>query len=365
MDNIKHRALNWPLLIVTGLLIAIGIIMLFSTSPVIGFTGYNDSYFFIKKYFFSLFIGSIALILGILIPYKTYQKYAFAGIFFSISLLLLTFLPEIGRKVGGANRWLNLYIIQFQPVEIVKFFIAIFLAAAIAHKKNELKFFFKGLIPILLILGIPLALLGLQPDLGNIILILGVSFTLLFLSNTKLWHFFILIISGCGLIIGSILSHPYQIARIKTFLSPWADPLGQNYHTIQSFTAIGSGGLFGLGLGQSKLKYFYLPLHYSDFIYSIICEEGGFILALIVLFLFAFLFFTGLKIALRSSDTFGRFLAIGLTLFLVGQAIINIGVVVGLLPTTGIPLTFISYGGSSLISSLFFIGVLLNISKSS
>ena len=364
MNKNKHQIWDWPLFITTCLLITIGTVMLFSTSPVVGYSTYNDSYFFIKRFFIFFLIGIPLFIAGYLIPYKHYQKFAFSGLLFSILLLLLTFAPSIGRKIGGASRWINLYFFQLQPVEICKFFITVFLAAAFANKKKQIQSFFKGILPLLLIISIPILLLGLQPDLGNIVVILIVTFSLLFLSKAKIKHLLIFAFIGISLISINIFMHPYQITRIQSFLTPWADPLGKNYHTVQSFTAIGSGGFLGNGLGQSKLKYFYLPLHYSDFIYAIICEEGGFILASILLFLFTFLFFRGLKIALFAKNTFAYFLALGLSLFLVVQAFINIGVVIGVLPTTGIPLTFISYGGTSLLTSIFFISVILNISKS-
>ena len=198
---------------------------------------------------------------------------------------------------------------------------------------------------------------------GNVILIIMVTFMMLFVGCVHVSHLLVLIFSGVGLVATSIVSHSYQLERIQSFLNPWEDPLGKSYHIIQSFIAIGSGGVFGHGIGQSRLKFFYLPLHYSDFVFSIICEEGGLIFALLVLGLFAGFLYRGVYIAFRAPSRYSYYLALSLTLFLVVQALVNIGVVIGLFPITGIPLTFISYGGSSYIISLFCVGVLLNISK--
>ena len=199
----------------------------------------------------------------------------------------------------------------------------------------------------------------LQPDLGNSILTLAVGFSLFLISSLPLWILGISILMGIGVIAGSILTHPYQLTRIESFLNPWLDPLGVNYHIIQSFTAIGSGGVLGFGIGESRLKYFYLPLHYSDFIFSILCEEGGLFLALILVLSFAALFFRGVQISLNQKKySFEQFLAMSLILYLIFQALINICVVSGLFPITGIPLTFVSYGGTSLLSSFFCLGVL-------
>jgi cell division protein FtsW len=344
-------------------LIVIGCIMLISTSAVIGFSSFNDSYYFIKKHGLFLLIGTIFLLAGLVIPNELYKKYAIQGLFFSTILVLCPFLPIIGIKAGGANRWVDIGLFNLQPVEVAKFFIIVFVSTSLAHKKELIRDFKKGVLPILVMVCLPILALLKQPDLGNAILILVITLTMLFINGMRIEQIVILILSGVMLLTANILLHSYQLQRILSFISPWKDPLGRNYHIIQSFIAIGSGGFFGLGLGQSKLKFFYLPLHYSDFIFSIVCEEGGFILALIVLGLFVGLFYKGINIAIKSKDRFSFNLAIGLTLLLVIQALINICVVIGLFPITGIPLTFISFGGSSFVTSMFCVGVMLNISK--
>ncbi|NQY74867.1 MAG: FtsW/RodA/SpoVE family cell cycle protein, partial [Candidatus Margulisbacteria bacterium] len=247
-------------------LVSMGVIMSFSTSSVVGLSAYQDSYYFIKKHMAYLFIGMIFLGVGIVIPHKLYKKMVLPGSMLAIGCLAVTLIPGIGGSVGGADRWLDLGIIRFQPVEVVKFFLAVFLATSLEHKKNTLDQFSKGMMPILIFVAIPILFLAMQPDLGNIILILGVAFMVMFISEIRLLHIGLCMVMGLVTIIINLAVYPYQWLRIKTFLSPWEDPLGRSYHIIQSFIAIGSGGLYGLGLGQSKLKYFYLPLHYSDFI---------------------------------------------------------------------------------------------------
>ncbi len=352
-----------PLLIITLALLTFGLIMIFSTSSVVGLENYNDSFYFIKKYFIYLFLGAFFFWLGLKIPYESYKKIAFQGLIFSIFLLFLTLIPGFSIKALGAKRWLAIGFFQIQPVEITKFFIAVFLAVSLENKKYAIESFKKGLLPILVLIIIPLGIVAKQPDLGNIILISSITFILFFLANARMKHLVIMAMLGFVCFLFSIFTNHYQMLRVKAFLFPWADPLGKNYHVIQSMIAIGSGGLIGNGIGQSKLKYYYLPMQYTDFIFAIICEEGGFIFAVITVLLFGALLFRGSKLAFQAKNDYAKYLMIALVLFLVLQGLINIGVVIGVLPVTGIPLTFISFGGTSLITSLFYMGVVLNISK--
>ncbi len=344
------------------ILIMIGIIMLLSTSSVVGFSNFNDSYYYIKRHAFYLLLGVFTFMLGFKIPHQKYQKWALPGLGIAVVLLVMTLIPHVGVQLGGARRWLNLGFIQIQPVEVAKFFIIVFVATSLTNKQTHIRSFSKGLIPILGVVGVPVALLLLQPDLGNVILTLSTTMILLFLGGVRLRHVASLFGGGLFVIAASIATHPYQLGRVKTFLFPWRDPLGKSYHIVQSFIAIGSGGMFGHGIGQSRLKYSYLPLHYSDFIFSIVCEEGGLILAGIVILLYGLLFYRGVTIAVYARNIFSFYLGIGVTLLLVLQAVINMGVAIGVFPVKGVPLTFISYGGTSLVMCMFYIGLLLNIS---
>ncbi len=353
---------DWSLMVPVFLLIIIGIIMLMSTSSIVGFSNYNDAYFFIKRHLMYLGVGILACFVGMVTPHTIYKR--FLGLLFVLVLvcLLLTLTP-LGVKVGGAQRWLDIGVFRFQPVEILKFVVVVFIAVGLDRSQSFLNNFFKGCFPLLLVVSIPLSLVVLQPDLGNTAIILLVVGCLFFLSSMPLRH--IVSLGGISFLAVCliILSHSYQMQRILAFLNPWEDPLGKNYHIIQSLIAIGSGGFFGLGLGESKLKYFYLPLQYSDFIFSIICEEGGFIFAVLVLLLFVLILFKTFFIVKKSESQFSFFLGMGCGLLICVQALINIAVVIGLMPVTGLPLTFISFGGTSLITSLFYVGVILNISN--
>jgi len=353
----------WILLIPVIILLVIGAIMILSTSSVVGLSSFNNSFYFIKRHTLYLAIGIVAFIFGLKIPHLTYKKYAIWGLLFSVFLLGLTIIPGIGHRALGASRWIHLGFISFQPTEIAKFFIIVFVATSLENKKNNIKYAFTGWIPVLMIVAIPTFFLGLQPDLGSIGVITLAVFTLLFLSGIRLSHLLTLFLIGISMIVVSILKYPYQFQRITAFLSPWEDPTGKSYHTIQSLIAIGSGGFWGLGLGESKLKHSYLPMQYSDFIFSITCEEGGFILAALVLLMFACIFHIGFSIAKQSYQLFSYYLCLGLLMTIMFQSMINIAVVTGVFPVTGIPLTFISFGGTSLMMSMFSIGVILNISK--
>ena len=357
--NLYRIKLDWSLIGIVALLITIGFMMIISTSSVVGFSSYNDSFFFIKRHFMFLVIGIFAATLGAIIPIKVYQKYLVFGLLMCALLLILTL--TTGVSIGGARRWLNMGLVQFQPVECVKFCLVVFIAHILDRKKKSLSIFSKSSLPILVIVSCFFMMIILQPDLGNIGLIAIVMMCLLFLSAVPLWHLIAIGIAGISGLTVVILKHSYQMKRVLSFLSPWEDPLGINYHMIQSLIAIGIGGFMGVGIGESKLKYFYLPLQYSDFIFSIICEEGGFVLAAVVIILYAALLVKGYQVSKQSDTYYGFYLGMGVTLLIVLQAFINIAVVIGLMPVTGIPLTFISFGGSSLVMSMFYIGILLNI----
>ncbi len=357
--------LDWGLVLPVIILLVLGFIMIISTSAVVGQANYNDAFFFIKKHAIYLFLGFIAFLMGFHFPHSFYKQIFPYGFACSLILLLLTLVPGFGVTIGGASRWLDLVFFKLQPVEVAKFFVVVFLSMSLENKTRSLKHFLTGCLPLLLVVCLPLTLLMLQPDLGNTGLIFLVTFALLFISPIPFRHLASLVSLGVIAVAVNIMIHPYQMNRIKAFMSPWEDPLGLNYHMVQSLISIGSGGLWGLGLGESKLKFFYLPLQYSDFIFSILCEEGGFILGSVVVVLFGFLCVRGFSIAVGSTSRYAYYLAIGLTLMVVLQAVINMSVVSGLMPVTGIPLTFMSFGGTSLITSMFYVGVLSNISKES
>jgi cell division protein FtsW len=355
----KALKFDWKLVLPTLMILIIGYVMIFSTTSFKGLSEFNDPYHFIKRHTLFLMSGIGLFFIASAIPTEKFRKVGLAGYLISMVLVLLTLIPDVGIKIGGASRWINLFGLQFQPVEIMKFWWAVAVSVVISNKNHYLNSFKKGVFPVFCVMFVPILCLMLQPDLGNSVLTLAVGFSLFLISSLPFWVFLVTIVSGAGIVGGSILMHPYQLSRVESFLNPWVDPLGKNYHIIQSFTAIGSGGVLGFGVGESRLKYFYLPLHYSDFIFSILCEEGGFVLASIVIISFAALFLRGIQISIRQPKySFEQFLTLALTFYLIFQALINICVVTGLFPITGIPLTFVSYGGTSLLSSLFCLGVI-------
>ena len=356
------KRIDTPLLVTTIALVVIGIMMIISTSSSVGFAAHHDSYYFIRRHFMYLGIALCTLWMGMCIPHTWYKDRIWWLLGIGTVLVMMTMIPGIGVMAFGARRWLNLGIMTFQPVEWLKFCVIVFAAKAISAKPGIMQSFRKGLLPLFCVIGVPLLITAKQPDLGNVLLMSAVVFCLLFVGQARIRYLLGGIGVGVGLVSVSVLIFPYQLQRIKTFLNPFDDPLGKSYHIIQSFTAIGSGGLLGRGLGEGKLKYAYLPLQFSDFVFSIVCEEGGFVLASIVLLLLGLFLIRGFGIARRAALPFSYYLAIGLTLQIVLQSLINIAVATGVFPTKGIPLAFISFGGSSLIMSLFVVGVLLNIS---
>ncbi len=363
MKTRKKSSVDWWVVFPMVILVVLGLIMIMSSSAAFAKQYYGDSFYFMKRHMVYIVIGIFAFFTGLRIPHSVYKQYCFYGLGLSLFLLILVFMPVVGVRIAGASRWINLGFMNIQPVEIAKFFVVVFVAMALANKADTVQKFFKWTVPILAVVCVPVLLVLLEPDLGSSMIILLTTFTLLFLSKVPIRQLVMLGLLGLGLFAINVALHPYQMDRIHGFLSPWEDPLGRNYHTVQSMISIGSGGAWGLGIGESKLKYFYLPLQYADFIFAIVCEEGGFVLAIGVIALFGMLAVKGLHVALRSQTLFSYYLALGLTCILIYQAIINMGVVIGILPVTGIPLTFISFGGTSLVTSMFYVGVLANISK--
>ncbi len=343
-------------------LTAIGLIMVFSASPTMALK-LGDSYYYLKRHILYLLLGFAALYFGTWLDLGILKKWAKFILIISLLFLSLVYIPGIGKRISGALRWIDLVIFTFQPSELIKFTMVLFLASLLSNWGEKIKDFFKGLLPALLIIGTVSAIIIKQPDLGTAITIASTSFVMLFAAGASIFH--LVAIGGVGIasVIGLSLSSPYRMQRLIAFLNPWKDPKGAGFHIIQSLFAVGSGGLFGLGLGASRQKFFYLPQQFTDFIYAILCEELGFIGGAGVIVLFLIFAARGIRIAITASDNFSFLLATGLVSWIVIQSLINLMVVVGLLPTTGIPLPFISYGGTATIVNLFSVGILLNISS--
>ncbi|MBU0672873.1 MAG: putative lipid II flippase FtsW [Candidatus Margulisbacteria bacterium] len=342
-------------------LTAIGSIMIFSASPTMALK-LGDSYYFLKRHIFYLLLGFSALYFGLRLDLRILKKWAALILGLSIVLLLLVYIPGVGKNISGASRWINLLGFSFQPSELIKFTMILFLAGWLSKAGKKIEDFFLGLLPPLILVGAVCALIISQPDLGTAIAIAGTAFIMFFIAGAKSLHLALLGLVGISGVIGLSLTSPYRLRRIVAFIDPWKDPQGTGFHIVQSLLAVGSGGLFGLGLGASKQKFFYLPQQFTDFIFAILCEEMGFLGGAVVVVLFLIMAGRGFRIAYKARDRFSFLLATGLVSWLTLQALINIMVVLGMLPTTGIPLPFISYGGTATIVGLFSVGILLNIS---
>ncbi|MFA5104346.1 MAG: putative lipid II flippase FtsW [Candidatus Margulisiibacteriota bacterium] len=342
-------------------LVLFGFLMVFSATTMESLQS-GDPTYYLKKQFVYLIIGALALFAGYKIEYPVYRKYSAALLGISVMLLLLVFVPVFGRSAGGAARWIDLGFFSFQPSEVVKLAIILYLADALARKGDKITSFWKGIFPLLCVVGFFCALIMAQPDLGTVIVIFMTSVLMMFLAGANFTHLLVLVPPVVLGVLALSYTSPYRWRRIIAFIDPWKDPLGTGFHMIQSLIAIGSGGFFGFGPGNSRQKFLYLPEQYTDFIFAIVCEELGFIGAVFLIFLFIFFISRAIRVCRFAPDTFSRLVAGGLAGYIGLQALINMGVATGSLPTTGIPLPFISYGGTSLVITLFAVGIILNIS---
>jgi len=364
--NIKGKQPDYVLIILFGILIFFGLIMLSSAGTVIGYQKFKDSYYFLKHQMLYGFLpGLILLYIFSKIDYHKWKKIAFPLLIFSIVLLLLVFIPGIGASYGtNAKSWINIFGFSIQPSEIVKLTFLIYLAAWLDKRSDkDIKDVSAGLIPFLISLGIIALLIILQPDIGTMSIIILISLVVFFVAGASILH--LAEIGTAGLIFLAILvkAAPYRAARLTTFLHPELDPQGIGYHINQALLAIGSGGIFGLGLGHSRQKFQYLPEVTGDSIFAVTAEELGFIFTAFLIILFLAIVYRSFSLAQNSPDKFGKLMIVGIISWFIFQAFINIGAMLGLLPITGIPLPFISYGGTALMTSLAALGILINISK--
>ncbi|HLD44125.1 MAG TPA: putative lipid II flippase FtsW [bacterium] len=346
----------------TLMLILIGVLMIFSSSAILAQEKYGDTYYFLKKELVFFTIGLGALFLARRIPYKSYEKWIYPLLGLNLLMLVLCLVPPFGYTAGGASRWIKLGSFTLQPSEITKILVVFFVAYMIAKKKEKMISFAKGFLPTMAIAGIFLAVILAQKDLGSAFVLGSVIMIMLFVSQTRSLYLISSLLLASPALYYLIFSVSFRKRRILAFLDPWKYKMDYAFQIIQSFVAFKSGGLAGSGLGESKQKLFYLPEAHTDFIFSVLGEEFGMIGVIVVASLFLFFIFRGFRIANKTTDPFGMFLALGITSLIGLQAFINFGVVMGLLPTKGLVLPFISYGGSSLVISMFAVGVLLNVS---
>lgn len=340
----------------------VGVLMIFSASPSLALK-LGDSFYYLKRHIFYSILGLFGLYYALNLDLNKLKKWAPWLLIISLGLLLSLNFPGVGKTMGGATRWMDLYFFSFQPAELAKFSMVLFLALILSAKGEGIKDFFKGLLPQLLLLGLISLIIIKQPDMGTALSIAGTALIMFFVAGARMGHLLFIMGMGSAAVLGLSVSSPYRLRRLLAYLDPWSDPLNVGFHIIQSLLAIGSGGFFGLGLGNSRQKFFYLPQQYADFIFAVLCEELGFLGAAGLIVLFLAFFISGLRIASLAKDGFSQLLCSGIIAMFAVQTFMNLMVVTGLLPTTGIPLPFISYGGSALIINLFSVGLILNISR--
>jgi cell division protein FtsW len=354
------RRPDYTLITVTLALLVIGIVMVFSSSYTTARRDTGDAYYFLKRQIMWAAIGLAALSVTARIDYRFWRRLAIPGYLAATTLLVLVLV--IGDEALGARRWISLGFVSIQPSELAKLAVVNLLAAYIAVFRSEVRSFIYGIVVPFLPVAVSFALILMEPDLGTGLALLGTAGLMLFGAGARLDYLFLLVLSGIPPAIWLVKREPYRMRRITAFLDPWADRSDSGWSIIQSLLAIGSGGLFGLGLGESRQKFSYLPEQHTDFIFAILAEELGFLGSMLVLMLFVTLAWRGYRAALKAPDIYGCTLAAGLTTMVILQAALNIAVVSALLPTTGITLPLISSGGSSLVATLAGIGVVLNVS---
>lgn len=342
-----------------------GIVMISSASMVSSFEKYGSNYHYVTRQIVSLFIGIGLMIATYLIDYRFWKKNALWVFLITIGLLILVFIPGLGHKVAGAQRWIGFGNNLFQPSEVVKLGFIIYLAAWLTNKGEDIKHFLRGFLPFMILVALVAFLIIKQPDMGTMSVIVGISVAMFFVSGADLLHmsFGLGTIVAVGLV--AIKVAPYRMQRVLVFLNPSADSQGAAYHINQALLAIGTGGLWGLGFGQSRQKYLYLPMAHTDSIFAIIAEELGFVRTSVVILAFLYLCIRGMAIAKNAPDKFSQLLVVGIVSWIIIQTLINIGAMLGVIPMTGVPLPFLSYGGSSLMVLLAGVGIVLNISKHS
>ena len=355
------------LLILVVAMVLFGLLMVYSSSFIFAEERTGDGFTFIKKQLLYAVLGFIAFFMASRIPHQRWYQWAPLAVFTVLGMLVAVMIPGVGARVGGAQRWINLGIFRFQPAELAKLVGVMFVSRQLVRHQRELQDFRKGIIaPVALLLPM-MALLLLQPDFGSVALLVGTTFILMYISGVRPLYLFGGAFGAAGLGAVLIATSPYRLARVMTFIDPWRDPAGKGFQVIQSMLGLHNGSLFGQGLGNGKEKLFFLPEAHNDFIFSVIGEELGFVGVAGVIVAYVLFIYRGLKISWNAlnerQDRFGFYLGCGISLLLGLQAFINMGVGMGLLPTKGLTLPFISYGGSALTLNLMAIGILYSISK--
>jgi cell division protein FtsW len=356
-----RRPIDPWLLLAVVLLLLVGEVMVFNTTYFYAFEHFGDPYRFVWKHQIALVLGSIGLVIAVSLSSVAYRRFTYPVLVFAFLGLLIVFMPGVAQ--GKIHRWIDLGLLNFQPSELAKGAVVLYLAHFLAKKTERLTSVVHGLLPPLLIVGTAVVLIVMEPDLGGAVFVSMILFALLYVAGARVQHLAALAACGVGLLVFAIGTASYRSDRLDSFFNPTAHKQGKSYQLNQSLLAFGAGGIKGVGLGESRQKMFYLPEAHTDFIFAVVGEETGLWGTVSILSLFTLLGVRGLRVAARHPQPFGRLLAFGYTFLLVCQAGLNMAVVLGLLPTKGLPLPFISYGGSSLVMALVYAGVLLSLSR--
>jgi cell division protein FtsW len=344
-------------------LVALGLVMVFSSSSAIAYSYFHDTAYYLKRQLVYLVVGLVLAYAAYRVDYRKLKNIAPGVVLVSFVLLVLTLIPHVGFATGGARRWLGFHALSFQPSELGKLALVLFLAAKLSQLGEGIRSLSKGVVPAMFVTLLLAAPVFFEPDMGTASLYIFTAFGLLFTAGARFEHLFLsvlVMLPGAAIAVGS---SAYKRARIFAFMHPWKDPQNTGFHIVQSLLALGSGGLFGLGLGASRQKYFYLPEAHTDFIFAVLGEELGLLGALVVIALFVLFAIRAVTLATKAPDRFGLLLAMGCTFLIVIQAFINIGVVTSSWPVTGVPLPFISFGGTSLIASLIAVALIANVGR--
>lgn len=360
-QHIKTFSYDLKLLFPVLFLVGIGVVMVYSASSALAMKRYGSEYHFLKKQATFALLGLLALVVSRHFPYRFYRSLTYPLLASSIVALVAIQVTGWGVSAGGSARWLRFGVISFQPSELARFAIVIFLAYSMNKKGEKLKDFYIGFLPHVLVLGTFSILVLLQPDFGSVVIMGAITWTMLFVGGARIRHLLPGLLILLPFLYFFMMTAQYRFKRILSFLNPWQYASDEGYQIIHSMMAFGTGGIWGAGIGKGFQKLFYLPEPHTDFIFSVIGEELGLLGVLIILGLYVLILWRGILIARNASETFGSFLAFGLTLAIGLQVCVNMGVTLGLLPTKGLTLPFLSYGGTSLLMNMASIGVLMNI----
>lgn len=341
----------------------VGLVFIYSASSIFALEKYGSAHFFLKKQAFFLLPSLAGFFFFALVPLSLWRKFAPLLFLFSLGLTALTFVPGLALRCHGSNRWLVVAGFGFQPSELLKLFFFMYLGFFLEKKQNKIKSLFYTYIPFLIILGVTFVILLRQPDFGSVITIFSTALMLFFIAECKMFYLVVTGLCACPLIVYLVLTKSYRLNRVLIFLNPWADPQGRGFQIIQSLIAIGSGNVWGMGISNSKQKFFYLPMQHTDFIFPIIAEEVGFVGSMLLISLYVLFCFLGLRIAMSLQTPFAFFTSLGFVLFISLQSVINLMVTSGLLPTKGLGLPFISYGGTALVCLWCMIGFIVNCAR--